>query len=250
MRNWVMLIALPICLVGPAPTPARASGIDLGWGTCAMSSANRDVQFACDTNDRGGPFKLVIAFRSPVDVPTFVAEDIVLDIKGELGGLPDWWMIGNGGCRIGSFVFPGPTTSLGGTCAQIPATWVGGGFHPELIQGGGENHLRLTLSRNLIDPVLITAGVRYVAGVALIDQAYSIDDGSGAPVCAGCLDGVCLVLNSVILGALVPSQYVTLETAEFGQYVTWQGGPHGWSSCPGAVETRSRTWGAIKTLYR
>jgi hypothetical protein len=73
----------------------------------------------------------------------------------------------------------------------------------------------------------------------------------GDMACSGCLDGACLVLNSILVGRLAGSSGgdYTLQTAGSGDanWARWQGG--GGANCA-AVPVRNRAWGQLKGLYR
>lgn len=245
---WLTCIGIAIAGVG---TARAGSGMSLAWDSCA---GTMDKSFACNTNDAGAPFRLVMAFRSPADIPDFAGVSMVINFCTGPHVLPNWWMIGTGNCRDGSFVFPARTTGLGATCTnEWAGKFAGGGFTFTSGVGGNWNAARLVLDFATSDTTAIAAGVRYIGGVAMLDQRHTVDDGSGDPVCIGCELPACFVLNSTELFGFQPGEdYLIENSSDGGYFVTWQGGaftgPHG--SCPFVVATRRSTWGTVKALYR
>jgi hypothetical protein len=244
MKPPIFLFLL-LLVVGAAPCAAGTPGIDLGWNSCSTAAANSNIEFACDTNDRGTPFALVMAFRSAHDIPDMAGVSMVIDFCTGPLTLPNWWMFGSGQCRGGSFVFPAPAAGVGNTCENVWAGHPGGGgFVFTAGYGGKWNSARIVMDFGISDGVAATAGTRYLAGVA------TMDDGSGDPVCAGCDYPACFVLNSVEVVGFAPGEDYLIEAADSRQYVMWQGGAVGGAGCPFVVATRTSTWGAIKAMYR
>ena len=238
-------------VVSAAPCAAGTPGIDLGWNSCSTAAANSDMEFTCDTNDRGTPFTLVMAFRPPVDIPDMAGVSMVIDFCTGPLTLPNWWMFGPGQCRAGSFLFPASAAGVGNTCANVWAGHTsGGGFSFTAGFGGKWNSARIVMDYGISDGVGATAGTRYLAGVATIDQLHTVDAGPGDPACTGCSYPACFVLNSVEVFGFAPNEDYLIESADTRQYVMWQGGAVGGVGCPFIVATRTSTWGAIKAMYR
>ncbi len=74
------------------------------------------------------------------------------------------------------------------------------------------------------------------------------------PVCAGCQDAACIVLNHVEVDVPVaqqpPDGKNNYFSPEIANWVTWNGGGVSGGGCPGATPTRTATWGRVKSLYR
>ena len=70
----------------------------------------------------------------------------------------------------------------------------------------------------------------------------------GSPSCAGCLDPVCIVLNSVEVDTEtgVGNTFLLTGTAPGSNIVTWQGAG---ANCQ-AVPVKNSSWGQVKALYR
>jgi hypothetical protein len=79
---------------------------------------------------------------------------------------------------------------------------------------------------------------------------FSHSKSTGIGACAGCLNGACIVLQSVkLLGPSGVPSYVNSNPI-LRQHVLWQAGGGVAGGCPGGTPTRAETWGSIKTLYR
>ena len=91
-------------------------------------------------------------------------------------------------------------------------------------------------------PLPVPQGVEAYCFKLTIDHAKTI----GADACAGCLEGVCVVLNEIKLNENQPWERVITNPLS-RNYVTWQGGI---PDCPGATPVRNTTWGRVKSLYR
>ncbi|MFI5372651.1 MAG: hypothetical protein ACHQ52_13930 [Candidatus Eisenbacteria bacterium] len=246
MSRWIPFFILPVLLSAPNPCAAGTSGIDLAWGTCAMTGGSGDQYFACDTNYPLAPYRLAMVFRSPSSIPDFAGVSMTLNICTSLSaGLPDWWKLGPGQCRDGAFTFPAATSGLGSTCTDI---WIGhetgGGF---VAQPVSPSRIRIVMDFAAADTAQVTAGVRYVGGVATLDRQSTVPGGSS--VCAGCLEGVSLYLQGVELFGFSPSEDYMLSYQDTRQFVLWQGGDTYGPFCV-PDPTRNATWGAIKSMYR
>jgi len=71
---------------------------------------------------------------------------------------------------------------------------------------------------------------------------------SAGSTCPGCLTGVCIVLNSIVLDQVAPAANKFVSAPAVRNFVTWQGGIGG--DCLAATPARNATWGSIQALYR
>jgi hypothetical protein len=71
----------------------------------------------------------------------------------------------------------------------------------------------------------------------------------GTGSCSGCSLPACIVLNECKAQqpAGVGDFTVINEGPGLTRWVTWNGSP---TNCPAGTPTQSRTWGAVKNLYR
>jgi len=251
LRRIVFAFAL-IAVAGTAHAQ-----INLAWRNCITITSGTNSQlanliYACD-GSAPTPFKGVMSFISPAALGQFVGVQAVLDIQSDSdqATLPNYWRMGLGECREGSFIFPASLTGVGNT-ASCRNPWAGGNT------GGGFQYTSgsVTPSRARVlfafardTDVQLINGQQYIAGVFTIDTYKDIDAGEGE--CVGCLEAACLVLNQIelyqVAGQTPPQQDIYyLNTAATRQEIYWQGGGY----VPCFTPTRRTSWGRIKTTYR
>jgi hypothetical protein len=252
----LLVLAGAVMVLGASA--ASAQTINLAWNNCitlATQAANKS--YLCD-GSAPAPFKGVMSFAAPAALAHFVGIQAVLDIQTADPTLPDYWRMGLGECRDGSFIFPASLTGIGNT-ASCKNPWAGGatgGGAQYTSQYGSPARARVLFAFARDTDVQLINGAQYLAGVFTIDTFKDFDDGTiGTGQCDGCLVPACLVLNQVelyqVAGQTPPQQDIYfLNTAGTRQYVTWQGGAVGGSGCPAATPTRKATWGSVKSLYR
>jgi len=136
----------------------------------------------------------------------------------------DYWGQQTGGGGIGSrnYMVPGP---LGVNSARLL--------------------LGCAIGTSLAGP--IAEGTEtYAVSVKISNQKST-----GLGACAGCTDGVCIMLNSIKItqNARSTGGTIVIDQPAARSYVTFQGGLPSSTDC-GIVPTRSRTWGQVKSLYR
>jgi len=252
----IVAMAWLACSVAPVAHAQLTYGYDLSWNDCiGLPGAAANIDYACDGSRDGNPFKLVISFVSPYDLPKFAGAQANLNFRTQsLILLPDWWRFGVDECREGSIDFPGGRTGIGtGTTGACVDPWSpdssGGGFRWSTHGDGGGapgfGFLRLGFAQFPSGP--IQAGQRYFLPPILIDPA---DPES----CDGCDLPGCIAVTVVELYQDIgtpPQDNVIMEYRPINRlFVTWQGGQIGGFGCPAEVPTKRATWGAIKAIYR
>jgi hypothetical protein len=246
MKKTLILCGLLLAVSAPS---AMAAGVNLNWTDCMGAGPVTNVVFACNANT--GASTLIGSYNPPAHIDSVCGADVVVDLVSTSPTLPLWWNIQTGGCRAGALSRSFDFTSGPFTCIDH---WSG---NVALASGGytitGPNTARVLMSGAVasvncdgpadtgVDP-----GNEYYAFKMTLSRAKTV--GTGA--CAGCSDGVSLVLNEIKLYS--PSrgtQDVTysLVSPDLQNCVSWNNGaPNGCQATP----TRNRTWGAVKTLYR
>jgi hypothetical protein len=228
------------------------TGMNLAWNNCiTQPNAAADKAYACDGSMNGTPFKIVLSFFTPIELPKFVGIQATIDIRTSTGTLPDWWQLGGSQCRAGNLAFRGSAIGVGtGATGACRTPWAGansgGGFHwSSPIPDDSLNQGRLVIA--LARDVECALGInqQYVGGIIELDTFNDIESGYG--VCSGCATPVCIVLNQVQLFQTAGAQGGDIQTItlpEARQWITWQGG-----SC-GLVTPARTMWGSIRAIYQ
>lgn len=229
------------------PAISRAQ-IDLSWHDCITQPAQATkVVYACDGSRGSVPYRVVMSFRTPVELPKFVGFQADIRILAGVSTLPDFWRLAVGECREGSLRFPTPPESVGtGTTGACQNPWAGaitgGGYLYTSQFGGIANYARIQFAFARMDSIPLHTGQDYVAGV------FTLDMDSDAGSCPGCASEGCLELNQIELFQVAgtpPQDIVILNQSIRRRYVDWQGTSYG--NC--FVPVRNTTWGAVKALY-
>ena len=255
------LLVLTSALLVLSASIAAAQGINLAWRNCisvttGTQSALANVNYACDAAGTGTSGRGVMSFIAPSNLVQFVGVQMVVDIQTDQATLPDYWRLGVGECREGSFVFPASLSGVGNT-GSCRNPWAGGntggGFQYTSGFEGNPDRARVLFAFARDTDVPLTGGLQYLAGVFTIDTNKDIDVGEGE--CTGCAAPACLVLNQVelyqVAGQTPPQQDIYyLNTVGTRQHVTWQGGAIPGSGCPAETPAKNKTWGSVKALYR
>jgi len=239
LRACIAGLAAVLLAAGPA---SAQTGINLSWDDCGTFGTAAKM-FACDAN--GDSSILVGSFSVPYpQASCIVGVTSILDLQVSGSSVPDWWMFKNAGsCRQTSLRASGDFWGGPQSCFD----WNGGCglvWMAYDVGQGGANRARIT--------VMIAMPCTWCLPAPVSAEIYAFrlilrhDRTVGTGVCAGCQEGVCIVLNSVRpvnAGGDLGEISVPLER----NYVTWQDGT---PACPAAVPVRAKTWGAVKALYR
>ena len=251
-RSFTPLVLAALVSVA---TTAHAQ-INLAWNDCiTQPGAAEMVRYACDGSQVDVPYRAVISFICPADLPAFVGVLITLDVAPLGGRIPDFWRMGSGDCRGGAFSFTGCPSEIGtGARGACRNPWLaritGGGFvycsDGDCSDGAalppGHAKVKLAFARGNSTPLRLERGAQYVAGVISIDPEMGFDAGNGK--CAGCEEFMILTLKEVGVYQqfATPPQDIYLLTAPATRAsVMWQ---------PDHLQLHNRTWGAIKATYR
>jgi hypothetical protein len=248
MKKVLLVSGCLLCLTASAAF-AVGGAVNLGWDNCpsGVGYSNSKI-FACLTN--AGNNILVGSFVAPSFVDSANGNQMILDLQSSGALLPAWWRLGSTGCvgRTGQ-----PTASFDFTVSPVGCFdyWAGaaaGGISYTNAFGGIPNRARISLVC-AIDGTLagpIAAGTEVYSFKVVVSNARTV----GTALCAGCTDGVCIVLNSILITqnqrSIGGKKFLT--TPGTNAAVTWNGGiPAG---CYGATPAKNATWGSVKALYR
>ena len=240
-RSIPLLIGLVL-----AAAPACAQGISLRWGECVADGGVRNLAFACNTNT--GVTTLVTSFVLAAPLSQVSGAVATIDVIAADLTLPAWWNFRD--CRSGS-EFMNPAALGPVSCANPwpPGSCIQGGVNSVAPGTPSANAERIVFTRLACSPRPDLA-----PGVEIVGPPLSINHNRtvGSPSCTGCITGVCILLNQVVVAS--PAATVTLTQPMIpadGNVITWQGaGPGPGGACLAATPTRRRLWGEVKALYR
>lgn len=243
---------------------ASAVGIDLNWNNCLFSATNRvaDQPTICDEVDpattNGSIYTMYGSVRTGVNISGVIAWGADLDVQVANATLDPWWQMGQNECREGSigYVFNGFTNSTSCNKNIMVASPAPLGIANWASFQGGPNraHYGIGVVRTTGFNVLGT--VKYQLFAASIDGRFSVADPANPtdPVCAGCSDAACIVLNHVEVDVPTaqqpPDGKNNFYAPEIAQFVSLNGGAVPGGGCPGATPAQTKTWGQVKSLYR
>lgn len=258
------LFLLTLVLLAVGATVASASTINLAWGVCrtGLTAAENDFNWpnapCANTLNAGQVATIVPSFKNTATATLLKTVTTQIQVyTGNGSPLADFWLLDANDplqCHGGGWGGLGvvPTSGLPANCA----TPYGGTASQQNFEGfdqtnaatgrfgWGNDHLRAAAT-NVAPPVSAGGYLSQVITLTWDDAAF---DGN---TCAGCDVPACIGLQKVVLINGSAIQIETISTPEIRNYVTYAGGattPAG--TCPGAVPTKSSTWGQVKALYR
>ncbi len=253
----ILLTGTMLCLTA---SMALASGLNFTWSPTVQCPAAPIANQTWDCTTLPGAndafLTMVISVMPNIPVVGFNAMDVRIDGQG-VGPVPAWWQMFNAGsCREFS-ITPGVMTSGNFTapCAGTAATklWTtapSGGMANWNIAGNRFSTLiGFATAGNRVNPLVITT--QYNAFNLVLDTNGSVTDPDmGVVECAGCAEGMTLVLNEIGLYGSGAEDHVTQVGTTVGAQmcIQWQGGA-GAGVCA-ATPARNTTWGQVKSLYR
>ena len=231
---------------------AFAGGINIRWSDCLIDGGLSYRAFACASN--AGSNALVSSFSIDTALPQSSGQEVVVDFISANPTLPAWWEFKNPGtCRLSSlsmnFVIPGSALlcvdwATGGASGGIGAYNANLGSIDPSFSG---QHRRLVAAIAVPGTALVDllANTEYFSNNILINNAKTIGTGS----CAGCIEPVCIVFNSIKLTTQVAAndRILGAPSVAGSNQATWQGGVG--ANCA-AVPTKNATWSQVKSLYR
>lgn len=242
MKKTLVLAGSMLALMA---TIASAQGINLAWDDCGTNGTST-MSSTCSSNS-GVPFGLYASFDPPVGVDEFLGISSQIDITSSTPSLPDWWKHGTGQCRTTSglsitFDF----TSGPFACADFYSGQAAGGFAYDIgFSSANRARLRVQAAVPVDNRGPVANGTEYYAFKVNLQRSKSANPGA----CAGCVEPMCIVLNSVqLFQPLEEGNDPEITNPANSNYVTWQAPVI--AGCPLSTPTRNSSWGAVKSLYR
>jgi hypothetical protein len=254
MKKVTILVAAMLAL---SASFAMASGINFYVGECGAGTTTNTVTNTCTTNS-GTAFIAYGSVIIPAVTKTgFIGTVGIVDVQNNGATVDDWWRAD--ACR-GTTPFSLVTDGTAATAACAGTVWdtaapAGNNIQPQ-YQVAGSNQ-PLNRFRFVLGAVLLPSDAYDLTGdntTELIDfkwtmlKAKSVGTGS----CAGCANGVCMVLNEIQFQGLndqSEADFLRVTNPITNQFISYNAAA-GIPTCPDAVPVRNRTWGAVKALYR
>jgi hypothetical protein len=241
-KTLLMAGALLALTVGVA---SAQQGVNLSWNDCGTAGLLQK-NFACNSNTAAGHTMVGSAIIG-TDVPQLNGQFSVLDMQTNTLALGNWWQFNSGGCRFNSPSYMSADfnfTTASGACLD---PWGGGAAGGNSYTPGfnGPNRARIRNQCAIPGSTSITGTDEYYIFKVFISNAKTVGACNG-----GCSDGVCIVLNSVLVTQPLGQGNYTASGPITRNYVQFQGGGGLGGECPGATPTTTRTWGSVKSLYR
>jgi hypothetical protein len=252
MKKVTLLFGLLLAV--SASIASAAPGVGLRWNGCLSDGGAANKSFACNANN--GTNVLAGTFELGADLLSTSGEEIVIDLASASSPLPAWWQFKNPGtCRTGSLGISAAALLTSANCADWGGGLAGAGLGAYIVGGAGPNTARIVAASAVPPSGLqdLTTGTEYFAFQITINNLKTVGTGN----CAGCLDPVCIVFNSLNMTTPVLANNVKLSGPSNGtdaNFVTWQGGAGVTTGrgigCPAATPTKSKTWSQVKSMYR
>lgn len=254
------ILTLAASILAVSASTAMAGGVNIGWGDCFVGTSTPSVTFNCASN-AGSVGTAWISVVPAVPMTQVVSTTVVVDIQSGTPTLPLWWALQPGGCRAGAAVMDYAATFGAISCLSVFEGTTDTGISPatnadvigvgQVSAGvGGPNRVRL-VSIGAVQPTL-AATIDDVSEYAVCKLAVSRAKSTGAVVCAGCNVGAAIVVNEVKIQQPLGVGDQRVVNAGDRQGITYISSATGAVAPPaiGATPAQSRTWGAVKNLYR
>jgi len=240
MTGALLALTAGLALAGPG-------GLNLGWLDCGSQAGTENRVFVCNTNTGGGHI-LVGSFRASSFMNAVTGFSAVVDAQSGGVSYPAWWNMRVGGCRASAsltsnFDFTGGPFN----CYDY---WQGGAVGGHFMDAPVGNRARYKAQAAL--PAGDTRITSIPEGLEVYTFKLTVNNlkTAGLGACAGCSEGLCIVLNSMLVtnqpGNPAGNKFISSPAER--NYVTWQGGIG--PDCLGATPAKNTTWGQVKSLYR
>jgi hypothetical protein len=256
----ILLLCCGLMLVASAAFAQQ--GLHMSWVACPNVVGNAPSEdFTCD----GTIHQLHGTFSVAASTPGVVAMDGILDMLFASANTPTFWQFQSGGCNESGLALIDAKPAAGcGTLTANTNTLCGSGgtgcdaFITAYAFGGSigfppnRSRLLITLARASTSPVTLAANVTPNAHFAFLFQFFEDNASEVGGGCDGCLTGASITWNQAIFyntSATAGGEGIAanLSSADPGSANATT-----YSNCAGCatVETKTRSWGQLKSLYR
>lgn len=257
MKKVLLLCAVVLAF---AATSANAA-LNLAWNDCfgkAGGTASNTVTFDCAGG--GGPYKLIGSFVMLAPLINAVALDVIIDVTDGLPApIPSFWQFQTGGCNeLGVAIVADRSAS--GTCSVAPAystLWGSTGSAATALitayglgtHGPNTGRLLASIARASSSPINVSGPpTNYYAFTLTFTTDNAIEGGGGS--CLGCPDPVQIVWNKGILYSVSGAVGSEAAPVELSSTDPGSNPGVGVNAPSNPTAARSKTWGAVKALYR
>jgi len=240
MKKYLLICAaLAVC------STSAYAGIDLSWDGCPPNAAAVGDKILDCTGS--GFYQVWANYQPSVPISNFIGIQGQADLQSALPAMSPFWAFEAGGCNEAAF---GPSNARGGTAptCNIPTQWgtSGGSATPVYQytrQGAPDRALFQFAIARTTAVASMAAGSNQYAFTLNIDAS---DGAGGPPTCAGCGDGVAIVLNEVDIASTTNPIQVETAPGLRSNCATANGA----TGVCAATPTRNKSWGSVKSLYR
>src|SRR6187399_1445874 len=245
----ILTLAAALMVFGASASMAQG-GLNLYWNGCSDGGVSAQT-FACNSNS-GAAFTMYASMILPADMPLFAATSAISDVTFSGATIPAWWQVLTGQCSANRVSESYDSANFTTNCPDI---WQSAAnlsvFQAQQganVQGHAANTLRLNGGAAVpagSELNQVADGTELVVCKVSIGHTKTVGTGS----CAGCSIPACIVLNECKAQQPAGQGDFTVinEAPSMTRWVTWNGSP---TNCPAGTPTQSRTWGAVKNLYR
>jgi len=226
-------------LLALSATVASAAGVNLAWTNCRGSGGVTANTNLCGTT---GARSMYASFNPPAGLTQLEGEEVYIKYQesvGPAGPVSCWWNYSTAPSAADLVGLPNPPVDANGVptiaCANFYFQGKPGltGAAQGQAPSGNQGEIQAILAFQAGQGAAPTAGDTYAFGFQFKNSARNT-------TCTGCSNGVTLTLYRISLTSSVdPRQELT--NADIGNVITYNGG---------FSKIESRTWGAVKALYR
>lgn len=238
------LLVLFLALI---PSAAFAA-VDVSWNSCVGTGTEASNKLFVCTGTANQNYDIHFQYKSPIDIPNFVAVTAYADIGPVGAPLSPFWHYETGGCNGNAIKGAAISGVEPQACADLGVleTWDGGlvgtfaiAAYGADFQQAGRGHFILLGARG--DAVPITAGVNMWAFFLRLNNR-------NRALCVGCTEQKVVVWQTGRLESNDGSPAVDVSGADkLSDCVQINGAA---AQLCGVVPTRSTSWGQIKSMYR
>lgn len=230
------------------PGAAFAMGVDVSWNSCVgVGTEAQNKLFVC-AGTVNQNYDVHFQYKSPIDIPNFVAVTAYADIGPPGAPLSPFWHYESGGCNNSAIKGCQILGTIPQACSDIgyAETWGGSPSSTFAIaaygadfQQAGRGHFILLGARG--DAVPVTAAVNMWAFQLRFNNR-------NRSLCAGCAEQKVLIWQICRLESNDGSPAVDVSGADkFSDCVVFSNAPIG--LCP-VDPIQSTSWGQIKSMFR